>query len=196
MSMIAGLNGTVRGKGADHALIAVGGITLRVFVPAMDLAELREGDTAALQTHLIVREDDLQLYGFAGARGRELFEALISVSGVGPRVALAILSTLNADALGVAIATGDAAALSRAQGVGKRIAERVIVELRPQMEIEIEAAPSQGAASAGAGDPALDWLVSLGFSSVEARQALSVERGDDLPTGERVKRALQRMGQT
>jgi Holliday junction DNA helicase RuvA len=194
--MIAGLNGTVRGKGADHALIAVGGITLRVFVPAMDLAELREGDTAALQTHLIVREDDLQLYGFAGARGRELFEALISVSGVGPRVALAILSTLNADALGVAIATGDAAALSRAQGVGKRIAERVIVELRPQMEIEIEAAPSQGAASAGAGDPALDWLVSLGFSSVEARQALSVERGDDLPTGERVKRALQRMGQT
>ena len=194
--MIAGLSGTVRGKGADHVLIAVGGITLRVFVPAMDLAELSEGDTATLQTHLIVREDDLQLYGFAGVRGRELFEALIGISGVGPRVALAILSTLNADALAVAIATGDAGALSRAQGVGKRIAERVIVELRPKMEMEIAASPVIGAPSAGAGDPALDWLVSLGFSSIEARQALSVERGDELPTGERVKRALQRMGQT
>lgn len=193
--MIAGLAGVVRGKGADHALVAVGGVTLRVFVPAIDLAELSEGESAVLHTHLVVREDDLALYGFASTRGRELFEALIGVSGVGPRVALAVLSALSAEALAGAIAMGDADALSRAPGVGKRTAERLIVELRPKMELELAAMPLPGVPTVSAGDPALDWLVSLGFSSVEARQALSVER-DELPTEDRVKRALQRMGQT
>lgn len=195
MSIIAGVTGIVRSKGSDHVLVDVGGVTLRVFVPALDLAELTEDSLAVLQTHLIVREDDLQLYGFGSARSLGLFEALIGVSGVGPRVALGLLSALNVDAAVGAIAAGDTDALSRAPGVGKRTAERIIVELRSRTELGSATIPSLGGAGASAGDPAMDWLLSLGFSQMEARQALSVERGEELSTEERIKRALQRLGQ-
>ena len=199
MSLIAGIEGTLEGKTADSALVRVGGgVTLRVYVPGHDLAALpRSGESVRLVTHLIVREDDLQLYGFASERGRALFESLLGISGVGPKAALAVLSVLSPEDLAGAIIAGDATALSRAPGVGKRTAERIILELKGKLEDEFAGMPMSpiGAPVASAGDPAMTWLLGLGFSALEARQALSVEKDADLETGERVRRALQRMGQ-
>ncbi len=197
MSLIASIEGVIESKSADAALVRVGGVTFRIFVPGHDLASLpHPGETARLMTHLIVRDDDLQLYGFAAEQGRKLFEALLGVSQVGPKAALAVLSVLSPEDLAGAIVAGDANAISRAPGVGKRTAERIILDLKAKLEEELGAVPAMAATApaATAGDPALAWLLGLGFSALEARQALSVEPGGGLETDERVRRALQRMG--
>jgi Holliday junction DNA helicase RuvA len=197
VSLIAAVEGVLEAKTLDAALVRVGGITLKVSVPGHDLAALaRPGEVVRLLTHLVVREDDLQLYGFTDERGRTLFESMLGISGVGPKAALAILSVMSADELAGAIVAADATSITRAQGVGKRTAERIILELKGKLEDEFGTLPvaSTAAAPSAARDPALAWLVGLGFSGMEARQALSVERDEDLETSERVKRALQRMG--
>lgn len=195
MSLIAAIAGSIAAKGADYALVTVGGVTLKVYAPAFDLASMGdEGAPVRLHTHLIVREDDLQLYGFLEPQAQRLFELLIGVSGVGPRVALGLLSALPAGEAAAAIVSEDIVALARAPGVGKRTAERLILELRQKLEVETRAEPVVPGARA-TGDAALDFLVSLGFAASEARQALSVERNADLAVEERVRRALQRMGQ-
>ena len=195
MSLIAAIAGSVAAKGPDYALVAVGGVTLKVYTSAFDLVSMGdEGAQVRLHTHLIVREDDLQLYGFLEPQAQRLFELLIGVSGVGPRVALGLLSALPAGEAASAIVSEDIVALARAPGVGKRTAERLILELRQKLEVETRAEPVVPGARA-TGDAALDFLVSLGFAASEARQALSVERDADLAVEERVRRALQRMGQ-
>ena len=198
MSLIEAIEGTVEGTTADAALVRIGGgLVLKVLVPAHDLAALpKTGGQVRLLTHLAVREDDLQLYGFMSEAGRKLFGSLLGVSQVGPKAAMAVLSVLSPEELAGAIVAGDTVAISRAQGVGKRTAERIILELKAGVEKQIggpisAAAPSSGAA---AGDPALQWLLGLGFSAAEARQALAVESDDGLETDERVRRALRRMG--
>ena len=198
MSLIEAIEGTVEGTTADAALVRIGGgLVLRVLVPAHDLAALPPtGGQVRLLTHLAVREDDLQLYGFVTEAGRKLFASLIGVSQVGPKAAMAVLSVLSPEELAGAIVAGDTVAISRAQGVGKRTAERIILELKAGVEEQFggpipAAAPSPGAAG---GDPALQWLLGLGFSAAEARQALAVEAEDGLETDERVRRALRRMG--
>ena len=204
MSLVAGVEGTLEAKDADSVIIRVGGgILLRVYVPAHEISALpASGAPLRLHTRLIVREDDWQLYGFPSEQGRRLFEMLIGVSQVGPKAALAVLSVLPPEDLAAAIVSSDSAAISRAPGVGKRTAERVILDLKGKLEEEIGApiAVTTGAAAAagGTGDPALQWLMALGYSALEARQALASEDGaaDDagLPTEERVRSALQRMG--
>lgn len=198
MSLIEAIEGTVEGTTADAALVRIGGgLVLRVLVPAHDLAALPPtGGQVRLLTHLAVREDDLQLYGFVSEAGRKLFASLIGVSQVGPKAAMAVLSVLSPEELAGAIVAGDTVAISRAQGVGKRTAERIILELKAGVEEGLggpipAAAPSAGG---GGGDPALQWLLGLGFSAAEARQALAVEPDDGLETDERVRRALRRMG--
>ena len=196
MSLIASVQGVLEEKGLDYVLLAVGGVTLQVSVPVYDLVDLGAvGTVVRLRTHLVVREDDLQLYGFATEHGRRLFESLLDVGGVGPRVALAVLSVMPAEAVAAAIVAGDSAAISQAQGVGKRTAERIILELKGKMEEEYgPAAVLAKATSALDSDPALQALQALGYSSLEARQALSVEQEEDLSVEDRVRRALQRMG--
>ena len=201
MSLIEAIEGTVEGTTGDAALVRIGGgIVLRVLVPGHDLAALPPtGGQVRLLTHLGVREDDLQLYGFVSEQGRRLFESLIGVSQVGPKAAMAVLSVLSPEELAAAIVAADTVAISRAPGVGKRTAERIILELKSGVEEGMGApvpatGPMARAAAAGAGDPALQWLLGLGFSAVEARQALSVEPEDGLSTDERVRHALQRMG--
>ena len=200
MSLIEAIEGTVEGTTADAALVRIGGgLVLRVLVPGHDLAALpRTGSQVRLLTHLAVREDDLQLYGFVTEAGRKLFGSLLGVSQVGPKAAMAVLSVLSPEELAGAIVAGDTVAISRAQGVGKRTAERIILELRAGVEEQMggpipAAGSSAGAAGAGR-DPALQWLLGLGFSAAEARQALAVEAEDGLETDERVRRALRRMG--
>ncbi len=197
MSLVAAIEGTLGGKGSDCALVRVGGVTLRVYVPAPDLARLGPLDgPVRLSTHLVVREDDLQLYGFPTEPGCRLFQLLLEVSGVGPRVALGILSALPPEAAAAAIAAGDADALRRGPGVGKRTAERIILDLKDKLAEEFGALAVASASTDDIReDAALRALVALGYRPVEARQALSVERDEDLPLEERVRRALQRMGQ-
>ena len=196
MSLIAAITGLISDKETDSVLINVGGFTLRVFVPVVDILSMPKGEVITLQTHLVVREDDLQIYGFLSDKSRSLFESLISVNGVGPKVGLSILSSLSLDSLVNSIASGDVVSLSKAQGVGKRTAERIIVELRSKLQLEASIIPSSELVQSRASDPALNWLSSLGFSQIEARQALSLDSSDQLTTEERVRLALQRMGKT
>jgi len=198
MSLIAGIEGVLEATRNDSALVRVGGVTFLIAVPSHDLAALPSPGTAVkFVTHLVVREDDLQLYGFADERGRTMFESLLGISGVGPKAALAILSVLSAEALASAILSGEATAIAKAQGVGKRTAERIILELKGKVEDELGGLPlsTTGDAAPGtAGDPALAALLGLGFSALEARQALFVEMQEGLEVDERVRRALQRIG--
>ena len=196
MSIIAAIEGNMEGKLPDAALVRVGGVTFRIHVPGQDLAGLPNSGHIKLLTHLIVREDDLQLYGFAEEQGRRLFEALLSVNGVGPKAALAVLSVLSPSDLAAAIVSGNGAAISRAQGVGKRTAERIILELKSKLDEEFGAlsVPAAAGTMPSVADPALQWLLGLGFSAIEARQALGVEHDEGLSLDERVRRALQRMG--
>jgi Holliday junction DNA helicase RuvA len=195
MSLIAGVRGILEQQGDDYALVGVGGVTLRVNLSLQDLGELGLiGSNVQFWTHLVVREDDLQLYGFTTDQGLRLFQSLIEVSGVGPKVALAILSALAPEAAAAAIVAGDATALSRAPGVGKRTAERIIVDLKGKFEEEFGPNLVATGATVTDHDPAVQALLALGYSTLEARQALAVEQEDHLSTEDRVRRALQRMG--
>lgn len=132
--MIAAVRGALDGKTLDSALVNVGGVTLRVFAPLTTLAKLSVGETVSLATFLLVREDVMALYGFATPEDRDVFEQLLSVGGVGPRVGLALLSALNASQLYEAVLAEDVTRLTMAPGVGKKLAARLVLELRPRFE--------------------------------------------------------------
>lgn len=176
--MIRSVVGRLAAVEADAVVVEVGGVGLLLRVSASSGRALPGiGQTVRLSTHLVVREDALDLYGFIDDVERRLFDQLISVSGVGPRMALAILGVDDADGVRLAIARGDTAKIQRAAGVGKRTAERVVLDLRDR----ISAAPvSTGAGNAVAGESsaeaflaARDALVALGFRGEEADAALA-----------------------
>lgn len=188
--MIAGVHGILESRGADGAVVRVGEVSLQVFVPTSTLHELGAiGTEVHLHTHLHLREDNVALYGFATPKERELFRVLIGVSGVGPRVALSLLSALRPDQLALAIASGNADLLSQVPGVGKKMASRLALELKGRLEGEwpsVQAAPGDGEIVAA--------LASLGYSVQEAASAVAAIAGDaGLPTEERLRRALQHL---
>ena len=132
--MIAFLTGTVAAKGASHCLLQVGGVGLRLAMSTGSLAALPAvGDEVTVHTHLHVREDELSLFGFESEAEKESFEPLITVSGVGPKVALATLSALSPDALALAIASEDVATISSVPGIGKKTAQRIILDLKDKL---------------------------------------------------------------
>ncbi len=195
--MIASLRGTVLEAGPAGVVLDVGGVgyALTATAEAIRLADdARRRDAAAtLVTHLHVREDALLLFGFVDVAERRLFEALIGVSKVGPKVALGLVSALGAERLRSALAAGDAALLASVRGVGKSIAQRLVVELQEKVGAMPGApgrSPTRPAAPAsGPGDGSRDALVALGMSVAEADAALAgVDAG--LPVEERVRRAL------
>lgn len=184
--MIARLHGTVLDRGADWLVVDVGGVGFVVNVPAGVVAAAKVGAEITLQTHLVVREDGLTLYGFPDPHEQRLFQSLIAVNGVGPKVALALLSALSADELSFAIASGNAAALARAQGVGQKLANRIVLELRDKMTA---AAP----ASIGGveSDDVVAALMALGYSQAEAVDAVArSEFPAGAPIEEKVRLAL------
>ncbi|MEW6581698.1 MAG: Holliday junction branch migration protein RuvA [Actinomycetota bacterium] len=159
---------------AEGVVVEVGGVGLLLRVSATTLGALpRTGGEAVLDAHLVVREDALDLYGFATRAERELFEALISVSGVGPRLALAICGLDAPDALRLALVRGDARTLQRAPGVGKRTAERVVLELRDRLAPANGGPPEVARSAANGFLAARDGLVGLGFTPEEADAALA-----------------------
>jgi Holliday junction DNA helicase RuvA len=165
----------------DHVVIEAGGVGYRLAVSAETLRSVpAKGRKATLHAHLVAREDSLSLYGFAVEEERDLFLQLISVSGVGPKVALAVLSGAAPRELLRAIATGDAKRFQAVPGVGKRTAERIIVELREKIADALDEA-ALVAAAAGEDEPrilAREGLVNLGYSPAEAERLLDGVEGE------------------
>jgi holliday junction DNA helicase RuvA len=184
--MIASLRGKIVTRRADGLVLEVGGVGYLVSTTQSAFRRAERGGELTLETYLHVREDALQLYGFAQPGERELFEHLLSVSGVGPKVALAIVSGSTPDELRRAIALEDTARFEAIPGIGKKTAQRVVLELKEKLADGAEAVPL-------AAKPHLvarDALVELGYSVVEAEQALAAT-DPELPPEERVREALR-----
>ena len=132
--MIAGVKGTIEAIGSNWVIVDVGGISFQVFLPTSTLSTLSVvGQQAKLHTHLQVREDNLTLYGFSSARELALFQTLITVKGIGPKIGLAMLSAMDVEQLTMAIASGDANLLTAIPGIGKKTAERIVLELKDKI---------------------------------------------------------------
>ena len=202
--MIASVRGRVTALGPDGAVVEVGGVGLSVACAPSTLAALRIGEEARLATSLVVREDSLTLYGFADDDARGLFELLQTASGVGPRLAQAVLAVHAPDVVRKAIATGDTTTLTRVPGIGKKGAERLILELRDRI------GPVGGGDHIAATLPVggITWqdqvrqaLVGLGWTAGQADQAVTVVAADlagaEAPTVQvLLKRAIQVLGRT
>ena len=187
--MIASLEGRILATQPDHVVVAVGGIGYQVFVPHSTLQQLHE-EWAFLHTTLIVREDSLTLYGFATLQERDLFQTLISVSGVGPKLALAILSTLSIDNLRNAVVSDQAEILTRVPGIGKKSAQKILFELKDKIPVGLDAVPA--GAFDGTNSDVMDALVALGYSIVESQTAIqSLPKDAPDIVEERIRLALQ-----
>ncbi len=185
--MIAYVSGEIVARGSDHVVVNVRGVGYKVFVPRHP-----NGDSVVLHTHQVVREDGQFLYGFESREELALFELLISVSGVGPKAALAILSVARPTEVAAAIASGDVAALARAPGVGKRTAERLIVDLRGKIA---RGGPEREPVGVFSEDEAAAALQALGYTAAEAVAALrAVPPAGRATTEERVTAALRAAG--
>lgn len=195
--MIASVRGTLIAIAADHAVIETGGVGWMIYAPRQVLAALGDiGTEARLFTYLLVREDALTLYGFESVEQRQLFETLLGVTGVGPQAALNLLSSGTTDELRLAIATGDVARLARTPRIGKKLAERLVLELKGKLDIKgLPSAPAVSPAVAAANAELSEMLVSLGFSSTEAAAAIAALPPDaPLDLEERLRLALRYFG--
>jgi Holliday junction DNA helicase RuvA len=191
--MIAFLTGRVAAKMPTFALIEVGGVGFKLAMSTPSLAALpAEGDEVTVYTHLHVREDDLSLFGFESDEERALFERLITVSGVGPKVALAVLSSLRPDTLKRALATEDVALLSSVSGIGKKTAQRLIIELKDKLDL-LDLPLAGGGPEQAAAATARDALLSMGFSPAEAAAALQGAPADS-SAEQLLKLALKALG--
>lgn len=189
--MIASVEGRIAGRGANSLVVDVGGIGLRILVPQPLLTAARPGELVQLFTHLIVREDELTLVGFATQDELTLFEHLITVTGVGPRLALALLSGMAPDSLRLAIGQEQPEVIARIPGIGKKTAERMLLELRDRAA---DFASGQGGGASLRGDAiseAITALQALGYKPAEAeRMAKKVAaEGDEAPAI--IRKALQ-----
>jgi holliday junction DNA helicase RuvA len=174
--MITSIHGTLERCQSDHVIIRAGGFSIRVFAPSTTLSRLNEPEMAvSLYTHFHMREDGIALYGFVDEADRDAFEQLIGVSGVGPKVALALLSVMDAATLFKAIADEDQQRLGLAPGVGKRLAARLILELKGKLPtLAPLAGTTPGAVSTGRMQAeVLEALIGLGYNNAEAQSAIS-----------------------
>lgn len=173
--MIASIQGVVEGRRAGYIIIRTGGFGIRVFAPTTTLSHLGEvGSEVSLYTHFYVREDGMALYGFSSEEDRDAFEQLIGISGVGPKLALALLSMMDAQTFYKAIADEDQQRLALTPGVGKKLAARLVLELKGKLP-SLSTLGSDGALSPSGKlqSEVLEALMGLGFSSTEAQAALS-----------------------
>lgn len=188
--MIASLSGRVLEVGSNSLILEIGGVGIEVFVPALLKNQLQPGDRLFLNTSMIVREDSLTLYGFATKDEKELFNLLLGVNGVGPRLALAVLSTLDVEKIRNAIFQGNSDILFQVPGIGKKTAQKIILQLQDQMPSELVIEPASITAESDA--EVLAALTALGYSVVEAQtaiQAIPKDAPGDVET--RLKLALQ-----
>ena len=187
--MIASLKGTIQALGTDWAIVNVNGIGFQVFMPTSTLSTLgTAGEEVELHTHLHLREDNATLYGFSSAEELGLFQTLIGVSGLGPKLALSMLSAMSVEKLTMAIASGSADLLAEIPGIGKKMAERLIVELKGKIAAGWIGAPAQLTEENA---DVLAALTSLGYSVREATRAVATLPPDQkLTLEEKIKLAL------
>ena len=191
--MIATLNGQVAEKIADIVVLDVQGVGYGLLVDAEDFGALKIGTTAKLYVYEHIREQSHDLFGFRSLDTKQLFELLLGVNGVGPKMALNVMSIGNASEVRNAIAGGDTKFIQGAQGVGKRVAERIVVDLKDKVGLEGVDLSTTSLLQADASlrkDDAVEALVSLGFSAQDAAAALAAVPAD-LPTEDRIKLALK-----
>ena len=191
--MISSVSGTLQSTGTDWVDVELAGVlTVRINAPGSTIEVLgRPGDQVRLFTHLVVREDDLSLFGFESEEARAAFEALIGISGIGPRVALSILSVLTPESLALAVSVGDVDAFRGVPGVGKKTASRVVLELAGKLALF---GPSVDDGSVDV--DVMEALMAAGIGAAEARDAaanLNFGRSD--PLEDRVREAFQRIGE-
>lgn len=185
--MIAFLEGSLAVKTATSIVLNVGGVGFTMGMSGNSLAKMPElGETVLVHTHMQVREDAITLFGFATSEEKELFERLINVSGVGPKVALAALSSFTPSVLASAITAGDVVQVSRIPGVGKKTAQRIVLELQGKLDVESQLAVAEGSVDGATVRSVVEDLLSMGFTSAEADIAL---RG--APVGESEAKMLQ-----
>src|SRR6266567_4392304 len=172
--MITSIHGILEARRVDQVIIRVGGFSVRVFAPISTSSRLGDpGSEITLYTHFLVREDAMALYGFANEEDRDAFEQLIAVSGVGPKVALALLSVMDARALFKAIADEDQQRLALAPGVGKRLAARLVLELKGKLPSLAGLGGGPGGYTSGkTQSEVLEALMGLGYTAAEAQAAL------------------------
>ncbi len=190
--MIARLVGRVIETDEQSIVVDVGGVGLEVHVPAPLAASLSEGQEVRLYTHLHVRENELALYGFAEPAERQLFRMLLTVSGVGPKGALSLMSAMSATAIYRAIGEEEPGLLSRVPGIGRKTAEKIVLELKDKVPAVVgapEVAPALHALDADV----IEALVALGYSVVEAQRAVQGLPPDVTDVSERLRLALSRL---
>ena len=192
--MIASLYGKVESLGSDGAIINVGGIGFQVYMPTSTLSTLGTvGEEIKVYTHFYLREDNATLYGFASAEELGLFQTLIGVSGLGPKLAVAMLSAMNVEKLTMAIATGGTDLLAEVPGIGKKMANRIILELKEKIGAGWITTPATQLAQENIEVVAA--LTALGYSVAEANRAVAtLSPASDLPLEEKIKLALQYFG--
>ncbi|MVU77757.1 Holliday junction branch migration protein RuvA [Nocardia sp. ET3-3] len=197
--MIASVRGEVLEIGLDHVVIEAAGVGYRLNATPATLAGLTRGEDARLYTTMIVREDSMTLFGFADTEARELFVLLQTVSGVGPKLAMAVLAVLEPEALRKALAESNVAALTRVPGVGKRGAERMVVELRDKVNlVPVQSGPAGTPApmATPVREQVVDALIGLGFPARQAEGAVDAVLADDpaLGTSQALRTALGLLG--
>ena len=200
--MIGRLRGTLAEKQPPHLLLDVNGVGYELEVPMTTLYRLpAQGETVTLHTHLVVREDAHLLYGFYEKRDRELFCELIRLNGVGPKLALALMSGLEVDELVRCVQAQDTAALTKVPGVGKKTAERLLVELKDRFKAwesipaiaPLVVEPQLAQAVSSAENDAVSALISLGYKPQEASRAVAAVKEDGMSSEDLIRRALRGM---
>ena len=189
--MLAYIEGEIKHKGESYVVVLANGVGYKVFVGAPVWVDLAMGATAKFFLYHHVREDQSALFGFKGADELAMFELLLTISGIGPKSALAVLSVGQVDEIKESIAMGDPSLLTKVSGIGKKTAERVVLELRDKI-----GAYKSGPAGPGlkASSDEIDALVALGYNVIQAREALKAVDPDIQDSGERIRSALRSLG--
>jgi len=199
--MISTLRGKVTELGGRYAVVETGGIGYKVFVTDDALHALKIGAEASFWTYDAVREDSRDLYGFPARKERDFFELLISVSGIGPKSALNILSLVSSETLASSVRTGSVAHLVKVSGIGKKTAEKIVLELKDKLGGLSEGSTGEMSAGMSSDLDAILALKALGYDADEAREAMKkvstaavAKKGSDLDTSAKVKAALKELG--
>mgnify|MGYP001445669411 FL=1 len=186
-TLISAVTGRLISKGSEYVDVEISGITLRISTPVTTVENIGNlGDEVKILTSLQMRQDSITLYGFITENDRNAFDTLITISGVGPRLALAILSTFDAASLATAVSSEDVNAFKSVSGVGNRTANRILLELKGKME-QTWSIPSDSSEL----DDVFDSLTALGYSIQEARAAIGSINSENLSTEEKIRMALE-----
>lgn len=189
--MIATIEGTVSEKLSGSVVVELGGIGYEVVVPVSDWGSVAQGSSVKFYIYEHIREDSHQLFGFSARADKELFILLLSVNGVGPKVAMQVMSAASGDRLRSAIASGDSSLFKNVSGVGKKTAERIMVELKNKVGVSGEGAIEIAGVEVAGGDPAYQALIGLGYKPAQAATAVAAIPVEVTDEQERVKLALK-----